>query len=51
MNRDIAGYSEIMQHWDINEVMTANEWLDIRDDQEWLAGLQAEADSRARNGK
>jgi len=36
VNRGIAEYSDIMQHWDINEVMTANEWLDIRDDMEWL---------------
>jgi hypothetical protein len=25
-----------MRCWDINEVMTANEWLDVRDDMEWL---------------
>lgn len=31
-----------MEFWDINEVMTANEWLDIKDDQVWLANLAAE---------
>ena len=35
-----------MEYWDINEVMTANEWLDIQDDQEWLADMQAKADAK-----
>lgn len=37
-----------MEYWDINEVMTANEWLDIQDDQEWLADLQAKSDAKGR---
>lgn len=36
-----------MSYWDINEVMTANEWLDIRDDQEFLADRQAKAEAKA----
>ena len=39
-----------MEYWDINEVMTANEWLDIQDDQEWLADLQAKADAKRGGG-
>lgn len=40
-----------MEYWDINEVMTANEWLDIRDDQEWLANLEAEQRSKSGGGR
>jgi len=36
-----------MRHWDINEVMTANEWLDIKDDQEYVMSQEAEAKRRA----
>lgn len=40
-----------MEFWDINDVMAANEWLDIHDDQEWLANLEAEAKSRSGGNK
>ena len=36
-----------MRFWDINEVMTANEWLDIKSDQEYLLNQEAEAKRRA----
>ena len=26
-----------MRFWNLNEVLDANEWLDIQDDAEWLA--------------
>ena len=32
-----ATYEEIRRFWDLNEVMHANELLDIQDDAEWLA--------------
>lgn len=38
VTRKVARYEEIMRFWDINEVIEANEWLDIQDDAEWLAG-------------
>lgn len=37
VTRKIARYDELMSFWDINEVMEANELLDIQDDAEWLA--------------
>lgn len=35
--RKIARYEEIMTFWDLNEVIEANELLDMQDDAEWLA--------------
>lgn len=46
VNRNVASYSDIMSFWDLNEVMTANEWLDIQDDQEWLNHQQQKAKMR-----
>lgn len=40
-----------MRTWDINEVMTANEWLDIKDDQEFLANEKARLEAKARGRK
>lgn len=31
----IATYREIMEFWDLNEVLLANELLDIQEDIEW----------------
>jgi len=42
VTRKIATYSEIMQFWDMYEVLEANEHLDIQDDAEWLAHKDAE---------
>lgn len=36
VSRQIAGYKEIRTFWDLNEVMRANELLDIQDDIAWL---------------
>ena len=47
VNRGYADYTDIVRHWDIMEVMTANEWLDIHDDQEWIQQQEAEAKRRA----
>jgi len=47
VNRDVAEYSDIVRHWDIMEVMTANEWLDIRDDIEYLQSLKDKAELEA----
>jgi len=44
VTRDVAKYQEIMQYWDLNEVLEANEHLDIQDDSEWLAHRVAEAE-------
>jgi hypothetical protein len=38
-----------MRYWDINEVMTANEWLDIADDQQYLQDKWQEAQSKSRS--
>jgi hypothetical protein len=43
VTRRVATYEEIMQYWNLNEVMEANEHLDIQDDAEWLAHKEAEA--------
>lgn len=51
VNRDVASYSDIVRHWDINEVMTANEWLDIRDDQEYLIDQRQKAEAAAAKSK
>lgn len=40
-----------MKTWDINDVMTANEWLDIKDDQEYLHGLVEKQRSKTRGSK
>jgi hypothetical protein len=37
-----------MRYWDINDVMRANEWLDIQDDQEWLSNEEMKAQSKVR---
>lgn len=37
VQRGVASYQELRTFWDINEVMRANELLDIQDDAEWLA--------------
>lgn len=37
VTRGVARYDEIRRFWDINDVMRANEHLDIQDDAEWLA--------------
>lgn len=37
VNNNVATYKEIMTFWDINDVMHANEWLDLQSDREWLA--------------
>ncbi len=34
--RNVARYDELRRFWDINEVLRANEHLDIQDDIEWL---------------
>lgn len=38
VTRKIATYQEIMTYWDLYEVLETNEWLDMQDDAEWLAG-------------
>lgn len=35
--RGVAKYAEIRQYWDLEEVIHANELLDMQDDAEWLA--------------
>jgi hypothetical protein len=40
-----------MRYWDINEVMTANEWLDIQDDREWLHSMEEKAKAEAAGRK
>lgn len=42
----IASLSEIMTFWDINEVMRANEILDIQEDVEWLSDERAKAQAK-----
>ena len=37
VRRGVASYQEVRTFWDINEVIRANELLDIHDDAEWLA--------------
>lgn len=32
--RGVATYQEIRTFWDLNDVVTANEWLDYQDDAE-----------------
>ena len=39
----VARYEEIRRFWDINDVMKANELLDIKDDAEWLAAKNPKA--------
>ena len=51
VNHGLASYSDVMRFWDINEVMTANEWLDIKEDQEYLNEMHAKAERDARKGK
>ena len=38
-----------MRYWDINEVMTAIEWMDIGDDQQYLHDKWAEAQSKSQS--
>lgn len=48
MNQKVATYQEIRRYWDINEVVQANEWLDIREDMEWMASEELKARTRTR---
>jgi len=43
VTRRVARYDEIMRYWDLDEVMEANEMLDIEDDAEWLSAEEARA--------
>ena len=38
--REVVGLRELRTFWDLNEVMRANELLDIQEDAEWLASLK-----------
>ena len=49
VTRQVARYDEIRQFWDLNEVMRANEHLDIQDDAEWLQA--EEVRRKAKTGK
>jgi hypothetical protein len=46
VTRHIATYEEIRRYWDLNEVMRANELLDVQDDAEWMAHEDARAKSK-----
>jgi len=46
VQRGFATYKEIRTYWDLNEVMRANELLDIHDDAEWLAAEEARRKAR-----
>ena len=35
MHQNVATYEEIRRYWDINEVLSANEWLDVKEDAAW----------------
>lgn len=50
VQRKIASYQEVRTFWDINDVMRANEHLDIQDDAEWLASEEARAKARRQTG-
>jgi hypothetical protein len=41
--RGVARYEEIRRYWDINEVFSANERLDMADDYAWLEQQAAAA--------
>ena len=41
VTHNIASLDEILQQWDINEVMRFNEILDIQEDTRWLAEVEA----------
>ena len=47
VQRGLASYEEIRTFWDINEVMRANELLDIHDDAEWMAAEEAKRKARS----
>ena len=49
VTRDVAGYKELRTYWDINEVVRANEHLDMQDDAEWLASEDARRKSSKRH--
>lgn len=41
-----VSYQEVMTYWDINEVLTANEWLDMIEDAEWSSYEDARRKSK-----
>lgn len=43
MHQKVATYEEINKHWDLYEVIEANEWLDVKEDAEWRAVEEARA--------
>lgn len=43
-----ASYEEIRKYWDVNEVLTAHEWLDMQEDAEWQAHETARLKSKRR---
>jgi hypothetical protein len=51
VQRGMAPYQEVRTFWDINEVMRANELLDIQDDAEWLAAEEVRRKSQSRAGR
>jgi hypothetical protein len=44
--RRVATWEEITRYWDLDEVMRANEFLDLQDDAEYQAHKMAELKSR-----
>jgi hypothetical protein len=46
--RGVGQYEEIRKFWDINEVMEANELLDIQDDVDWWSHEEARRKNKAR---
>jgi len=46
--KGVARYDELRRFWDINEVVRANEHLDMQDDAEWLASEEARHKSKSR---
>jgi len=44
--RRVATYEEIRRYWDLNEVVRANEMLDVQDDGEWFSHEEARVKAR-----
>lgn len=44
--RQIATYEEIRRYWSIDDVLTANEHLDLQEDAEWLSHEASKSKSR-----
>lgn len=51
VQRNIASYQEVRSFWDLNEVMRANEHLDISDDAEWLAAEEMRSKAKRQTGR